>query len=146
MAEYRELLYMVREELLKTDKEYWMSLNTLYPHMKVLIKKHYQHKNLFILSTKKQELIIEILNSHNIRIEPERVIDSGKTRKLEIISDILNNSDTEYAVFIDDQIAHLTGIKNKKIEVYLAEWGYVKKEWFGGSVKTISKEQIMSFF
>lgn len=148
MEEYKESLYKVRNSLLEQEKDFWLSLNYLYPHMKLLLSKYYSHKNLYIISTKKQKLIIEILNSNNIKISPDRVYDSGKSRKLDIVSDIMEKTKVQDAVLIDDQIDHLSGNNNKRIEVYLAKWGYIKNEWLKKqeNIKILRKEKISDFF
>jgi hypothetical protein len=38
------------------------------------------------------------------------------------------------AIFIDDQISHLEQIKDERIAVYLATWGYIQPEWLTATV------------
>ncbi len=144
MARFKELLHNKRKKLLKTSKEYWLSLNRIYPHMKAIIGRYSTHKNLHILSTKKSDLILELLKSHNFEINANRVHYSCNKSKLDMILEILQNSEIKNAVFIDDQVDHLSGNNNNNINVYLAEWGYIKKERLlePKKVKTINIKQM----
>ncbi len=147
MAGYKELLYEKRWELLKTSKDYWLSLNKIYKHIIDILKNFSLHKNFHILSTKKTDLILEILKSGNFKINADRVHYSGKNRKLDIISELLKISEIKNAVIIDDQIDHLINNKNLNIDVYLAEWGYIRKEWLSEpkKVKTLNVDDMQSF-
>ncbi|MFP4384392.1 MAG: HAD family hydrolase [Spirochaetia bacterium] len=143
MAGYREAFYSVREFLLENHREFWISLNPLFECFIPGLKAAVREPEYTIISTKKSSFLAEILNSNNIRWPADRIIDSGKERKLSIIGTLL--TDTDRAVFIDDQIDHLLGNTDNRIKPKLAEWGYIKDEWLDQTeVDTIGKEELLS--
>ncbi len=143
MSGYREAFYSVREFLLENHREFWISLNPLFECFIPGLKAAVREPEYTIISTKKSSFVAEILNSNNIRWPADRIIDSGNERKLSIIGALL--TDTDRAVFIDDQIDHLLGNSDSRIEPKLAEWGYIKDEWLGQTeVETIGKEELLS--
>ena len=147
MRKYRERFYQGRENLLQSDREFWISLNRLYPHIEEPLKRLYMRDNIHIISTKRSDFIMEILNSRNIPFPINRIHFVDRSNKLELMEELLSVSRYERALFIDDQIDHLTGNTCDNLEVRLASWGYIKKSWLTntegiGVVRPIDMDQI----
>jgi phosphoglycolate phosphatase-like HAD superfamily hydrolase len=143
MSAYREAFYSAREYLLKNHRDYWISLNPLFECFIPGLKAAAGNTVYTIISTKKNTFIAEILDANEIRWPIERIIDSGKKRKLSIIGEYV--TDTDRTLFVDDQIDHLIGNSDPRIEPKLAEWGYIKDEWLKQTdVETISKEELLA--
>ncbi len=120
---FHEQFYDARRYLLENDREYWLSLNKLYPGIRSFLED--VRDRTAIITTKEVSFVLEILSFHGVAWEEERVICSGKRRKLDVIHEKLGPSTEDSALLIDDQIDHLIGEKDARIFVYLAEWGYV---------------------
>ncbi len=129
MVTYKEYFYRARQNLLDRDPAFWLSLNPVFPALTNALALNPGNKRLYILSTKRREYILRILEANRIVFTEENVIDSGSNNKAAIISDILNRSQSGQAYFIDDQISHLQGVTDSRITCYLAAWGYVQPEW-----------------
>ena len=128
---YRDSFYAARQELLRHQREYWLSLNRLYPHVAPCLGSWSSSSSLYILSTKRADFIVEILNSKNIPMAPQRVLSCAAKEKISTILRTLAQRGYERALFIDDQIDHLASdsARDPRIDCCLASWGYVQKQW-----------------
>ena len=137
VASFKSAMAATRNGFLKRDKEQWLALNRLYPHMQRLLSGG-DLANVRILSTKAAPLVCEILRAHHIPIPPTAVYhaasnpDGADARKLDMIAAHLDGAPGTRALFVEDQIDHLLGNSDRRIETFLADWGYVLPEWFTG--------------
>ena len=131
MARYREAFYAARRELLDDQRDYWINLNRLYPHMRPVLESLASSPRLYILSTKEARYIIEILTAKSIDMDPGRVLSCGAREKKATILDVLQRRQAERALLVDDQIDHLASdwARDPRIEGCLAAWGYVQQQW-----------------
>jgi len=131
VARFREAFYAARRDLLKNDRKFWIDLNRLYPHVEPRLQAWASSHACYILSTKRAEYIIEILESRGIHMDSDRVISCGAKQKKSTILRILDARECDRALFIDDQIDHLASewARDPRIAGCLASWGYVQKEW-----------------
>ncbi|MBN1799069.1 MAG: hypothetical protein JW822_10850 [Spirochaetales bacterium] len=129
MQFYKDVFYRARTEILTTDKTLWLSFNPLYLHMHEAMAKGAACENVYILSTKKPEFIIQILQAHSLSFNPARIIYSGQEEKLGIIHGVLEQEKKGRAYFVDDQISHLVPNPYPHIKAFLAAWGYIEKAW-----------------
>ena len=132
MQRFKTLFYEARSQLLDIDPDYWMSLNRIYPHMLDGLRAVSGSDLLYVISTKKAAFIARLLISNGVPFDTSRIIYSGSTRKLSIISSVLDTLKTlkhRKAVLVDDQIDHLLGNTDPRIQCLLATWGFIKKEW-----------------
>jgi hypothetical protein len=114
--------------------------------MEKAIRSRQGNKAMYILSTKKKEFIAEIFQGNVIQFPIENIIYSGSESKQSIISAKLDETESNAAVFIDDQISHLLNVTDSRIDVRLAEWGYIQSEWLSGrfSVPSITVDETVT--
>jgi len=136
MDEFHRQFYAIRTELLKKDKAFWLKLNRFFPEVKQPL--HSLTAPAWILTTKEASFAHEIIISQGFDWSLDKIICSGKERKVEIIENIIEKDQS--AVFIDDQIDHFTGRVDPRISCYLASWGYVKPEWLKEDVEVLTLE------
>ena len=129
MHRFQELFYAARSELLESDRQYWLRLNRIYTHMLDGMRDLSDSAPVFIISTKRIAYIDELLRAHGIGFDVARIIYSGASRKLSIISSVLDASACPQALFVDDQIDHFADNKDQRIDCRLATWGFVKPQW-----------------
>jgi phosphoglycolate phosphatase-like HAD superfamily hydrolase len=129
---YRELFYQARNDILLKDRSFWLSLNKIYPHVLEALGSLPPEAPVRILSTKKPQFIIEIVNHAGLRVSENRIHESGPEGKLPRVESLRKETGCEKAVFIEDQIDNIRGNSNPRVEVFLASWGYVKPEWLSG--------------
>jgi hypothetical protein len=127
MEHNKEAFYAARSGLLESDRPYWLSLNRVYPHVRGPLAVLAPRDDVFVLSTKKSEFIVEILAAGGVPMPLQRVIYTGSCAKADIVTGMMNRGDR--ALILDDQIDHLLACKDPRIEVSLALWGYIKADW-----------------
>jgi phosphoglycolate phosphatase-like HAD superfamily hydrolase len=128
---YRETFYAARRNILATDREYWIDLNKLYPHVVPCLQRWGCTPSLYVLSTKRAEFIVEILTAKGIPLDPRKVLSCEAREKKDTILHTLTEQGKERALFIDDQIDHLASSSSRdpRITGCLASWGYVQQQW-----------------
>ncbi|RPJ05133.1 MAG: HAD family hydrolase [Spirochaetaceae bacterium] len=142
MTRYKENFYKARTALLEKDRKAWLGLNPLFAHIERALLKQADNKQIYILSTKKKEFIAEIFEGNGIVFDMKRIIYSGSENKQDIITAELERAKAAGAVFIDDQISHLVGIRDARIRVFLASWGYVEESWLSGKEVPVMGEKM----
>lgn len=129
---YADALNRVRQELMAHDRDHWLRLNPLYPGMAALLRAA-DWETTSILSTKRPTYIAAILDFHAVAVPPQAILHAAAASKLEIVSMALNERQggraDGRAALVDDQLDHLIGNDDERIEVYLADWGYARPEW-----------------
>ena len=132
---YRKSFYAARTHILADDREYWIGLNRLYPHVVPCLKAWGCSPSLYILSTKRAEFIVEIMTAKGIRFDPKRVLSCEAREKKDTILRTLAALGREKALFVDDQIDHLASGSSgdPRITGCLAAWGYVQEGWLQDS-------------
>ena len=139
MARYRDEFYRARGELLESQRSWWLAMNRLYPGLQDILLRLRHVESVHILSTKKPEFIVEILKENGIMWPRDRIHDAEKRRKLPFISELMSANGAKRAVFVDDQLDHLSEEGYPEIERLLAAWGYVQSSWLmDGAVRVIT--------
>jgi phosphoglycolate phosphatase-like HAD superfamily hydrolase len=126
---FKELFYRARTDLLEKDRAAWLSLNTIYPHVRAALPRIHPGTLLYVLSTKKPQFVSETLDANGIAIPRHRVLYSHGEPKLATVEGLRKSTGSEEAVFVEDQIDAIRGNTNPRIRVYLAAWGYVQESW-----------------
>ncbi len=128
-AVFRELFYQERSEMLARDRDSWLAMNRVYPHMKRAFHVLGREAPVFVLSTKKPQFIAEILAANNIEMPPELILFSDGEPKLAATERLRAEGGYQGAILVEDQIDHLRGNENPRVRALLAAWGYVQEEW-----------------
>ena len=126
---FKELFYKARTDLLEKDRAAWLSLSTIYPHVRSTLSRPSADLSVYVLSTKKPQFVGEILDANGISIPRERVLYSHGEPKLAAVEALRETTGSDEAVFVEDQIDAIRGNTNPRIRVYLASWGYVQESW-----------------
>ncbi len=130
MELYTELFYRARDFLLANEFEYWLRLNTIFPHVVKPLRDMAKQENIHILSTKKAMYNEKILNFNGIKFPMKRIHYSSNADKISFIKHFLKqNPKYTYAILIDDQIDNILGNTEPRIKTYLALWGFIDKKW-----------------
>ena len=131
LQRFRELLQAARTRMRAKDREAWLALNRIYPHVLVSLARMPWDAPLYVLSTKNTSLIAEILSSNGIGVPAERIRFSSSDQKLPAVERLRVESGRARAIFVDDQRDHFAGDAGAPgaVDPYLASWGYVREEW-----------------
>ncbi|MGD0726923.1 MAG: hypothetical protein ABSB63_15335 [Spirochaetia bacterium] len=128
-AIFRELFYQERSEMLARDRDSWLALNRVYPHMRKALGLLGHGAPVFVLSTKKPQFIVEILTANQIELPRELILFSDAEPKLAATERLRAEGGFPGAILVEDQIDHLRGNENPRVRALLATWGYVQEEW-----------------
>lgn len=140
---FKTLFYRARTYYLKEQPYYWFSLNPIYGHLKSKLSFLGASPHFYILSTKKADFILAILKNNGITMNRENIIYSAAQQKLSLIGAMLDKKNAaSRALLLDDQIEHLSGNRDPRIQTFLCLWGYIKEEWSMGNkdVKPLTTE------
>ena len=148
MLRYRRQIYAVRERLLRDDREAWLRLNRVFSHVRELLDALAADRSCYILSTKKEQFILEILAAAGICWPPERAICSEQRPKLSIIQEILAERGDSVAHYVEDQPDHFPDPEARRtlpftLHCYLAQWGYVQRQWLSDDAATRSAYRVI---
>lgn len=128
LARYADMLNCVRQDLMAHDRAHWLRLNPLYPDVADLLRSA-DWETTWILSTKRPEYIEAILAFHQVPVPSNAILHAANATKLDMVVSSLDDHRDERAALVDDQLDHLIGNGDPRVEVYLAAWGYAKPEW-----------------
>ena len=135
MDEFHRRFYGSRSGLLESDRDYWLGLHRIYRGIYDALRA--VADTAWILTTKEVSFVHEILLHNEIRWNPERIICSGKERKLGVIAGLLGDGQ---ALFVDDQIDHFSGNTDGRVSCFLAAWGYVQPGWLKENVPVLTMQ------
>jgi phosphoglycolate phosphatase-like HAD superfamily hydrolase len=130
---FKDLFYQARSSLMDRNRQAWLAMNRIYPHVASAISRLAPTVPLFILSTKRPQFVRETLAANGIPVPEDRVLYSEAEPKLSMIEKLLHSWSASRAVFVEDQIDAIRANTNPSIQAYLASWGYVQKSWMEGT-------------
>ncbi len=140
MERFMHLFYEARASLLKADRDGWLRMNRIYPHVAAGIAGLPAGAVLCVLSTKRPPFIAEILGAQGIALPQERIIHSEGEPKLAAVERLRMQGGFERAIFVEDQIDAISDNTNPRIMPYLATWGYVQAEWLRAHVALLTPD------
>ena len=148
LREWRDLLYVVREKLTAHDMRRFLQLHALYPGIEELARTLSAVENVYILSTKREDIISLILGNRAIDWPVERIISVDTKGKIDAIQ--THRGANHYSVFfVDDHLPHILNKREsieRNIDCYLADWGYTLPEWRrNNAYQHINSEHLLAY-
>ncbi|MFP4550846.1 MAG: HAD family hydrolase, partial [Spirochaetales bacterium] len=128
MATYRALLYTVRDQLVQQSLEKWRALHTAYAGIPERLRVLARDPSVWIVSTKRQEFIVRVLEGWGIRWPVDRISMPVSKSKMQIVESIVTAKKMTQALFVDDHEDDLECRPEAPIECRLAAWGHVAPE------------------
>lgn len=130
LLEYQDAFYTERDFLQQHEKDLWLRLNPLFEGMADLLRRQPSFEGMQILTTKRQQDVLEIFAYQGIAFPAEQITyvkAAGKSQKLIEILQAHNAAFAE-SVYIEDQVEFLIQSITPGIGSYLVAWGYVSDE------------------
>ena len=119
-----EFLFFQTRRFNQSNIKDWLQLHTLTDFGRTLVSKSLDHH--YIITTKDKRSVDLLLKYFDIH--PKKIYDREFYEKMDskgnIISDFLNSTDFDKAVFIDDSIDHLKSVNDNRVDCYFGDWGY----------------------
>ena len=149
-----------RDDFIAEEFETWLDLNPIFPGIEKAFQKLHASKfeldNFFIITTKQERFVMEILKHKNLMMIPKKENLYGLENKIGSKADILlyltknRLKDGQTIHFIEDRVETLVKIADtpglEKVNLYLVDWGYTTSEQKqvaknNERIKIIGKEQ-----
>lgn len=130
---YGDCFFEARKSLKEKNKDKWLSLHHIYVGIVELFKKVQTKLNVYIVTGKDRESVVDFLNYFNIEFNINKIYDKKIARnKLIALEEIAKKEKVSHSeiIFLDDNITHLVKPYNAGFDVILADWGYGQKEHF----------------
>ena len=123
---FEEVFFMEREKLKKKCFSKWLDLNKPYPIVQKMINLKLNYQNVFIVSTKDKQTIIDILKKYDgFNISDDHIYGHDDYKKYQNKSAIIKKKilTKERLIFIDDSDKHFEGFGNDtpQVETILVE-------------------------
>ena len=127
---FEEKLFFTRSIYKDHSFANWIEMNPLTDFGKTLVGK--DNLNIYIVTTKNKEAAEAILNHYDISVSGiyanSEIKSEGSKGKL--ISRVMNSSNEEQALFVDDAVEHLDTVDDKRVKCCFADWGYGKNNGY----------------
>jgi phosphoglycolate phosphatase-like HAD superfamily hydrolase len=130
LPQYQQAFYAERDFLRQHHRRLWLQLNPLFSEVGRALATHSSFEHIFILTTKRQPDVVDILEYHGIDFPFEQihsVKSDGKMKRLQQIMQSAGAAPAETG-YIEDQIDYLLSAAPLGVNVRLADWGYVSAE------------------
>jgi phosphoglycolate phosphatase-like HAD superfamily hydrolase len=130
LATYQQAFYAERDYLQRHAKAVWLSLNPLFDGIGEALRQQNSFKSVWILTTKRQQDVLEIFHYQGISFPADQVIYIQAAAKSKKLLEILRTNGVvpSESVYIEDQIDFLVEAQKHGIGSYLVAWGYVSAE------------------
>ncbi|MEE8441204.1 MAG: hypothetical protein V3S41_05735 [Spirochaetia bacterium] len=124
LATFDSLLHAVREDLIANNPDYWLPLHRPFGSLAGPLRAAARSPSVWIVSTKRPELIGRILHYWQIDWVAGRIVFPVRRTKIDAIKSIMRRYGHSRGVFVDDQQDHLRCEPGIGLECRLAEWAH----------------------
>ena len=130
LPQYQQAFYTERDFLRQHHRQLWLQLNPLFPEVQRALSARRSFDPIYILTTKRQTDVVEILEYHGITFPVEQIHAVASDEKMERLQQIMQAEQVPAAdtVYIEDQVDYLLSAAPLGVDVHLADWGYVSSE------------------
>ena len=148
---FAESFYILRSKLKENHFSQWILLNPIYKQIKSFLIDIVDINNLFIVTAKDTDSVLNILHANNIEINRKHIYGREMSlNKVKLFNKIIKETEIEpqNIFYIEDKISHLIKVRTMGINGYLATWGYnspsAKDEAILNDITPISLSEIPS--
>jgi phosphoglycolate phosphatase-like HAD superfamily hydrolase len=131
IAELKSALTQTRNEWLKTDQADWLAKNPLFDHIADSLRYlvNCSEHICYIVTTKSEKFVYEILNAKDIYLEDEFVFGLDQPlNKQQVLQKLSKKHLDSNIIFVEDRLETLLNILDNThlshIDLQLATWGY----------------------
>lgn len=118
-----------RDDWVKTDLAQWIQMNPLYQDVVEKIKKLAEAQNCYVVTTKQERFVKQILTANKIQLDESRIYGMEKKMSKEnILKRLIQQYPDKTILFLEDRLPALLAVKEngylESILLNLADWGY----------------------
>lgn len=127
--EFHERFYDVRAEMIKNNKDEWLKLHKIYPHIIEAIKNVKKEYDIFLASARNMASILELLQYFECAdiFDKQNIISkelsADKAKQMNYISKNFNIP-LNKILFIEDMVQNALSTKSIGVNVAVVAWGY----------------------
>ncbi len=124
-----ESIFFQKRLFYKNNIEKWLEMHKLTKFGKT-IQQIEDYTDYFIITTKDIDSVRLLCDHFSIKIKNIFSKDDYNSfgSKGKIISNFIDNSKYQSAIFIDDSVKHLDSVKDDRVKLFFADWGYDIKD------------------
>jgi phosphoglycolate phosphatase-like HAD superfamily hydrolase len=133
LEKFGKCFFNARKELKDKNYNHWLALHHIYDGIIEFFKFIQLNYNVYIVTGKDKESVIDFLNFFDIEFDFNKIYDKNIAKnKLLGLEDISKKEklDNSKITLLDDNIMHLLLPKQNGFKVILANWGYGFEEHF----------------
>jgi phosphoglycolate phosphatase-like HAD superfamily hydrolase len=129
----KQLFGETRDIWIKRDLNEWVDMNPLFPGVADKLRKLEQQAYWYIVTTKQERFVTQILQANGINLANDRIFGLGRNiNKVEVLTELLAKHSQAEIYFIEDRLPTLVNVLGAKwlesIKLFLADWGYNTKQ------------------
>jgi len=130
LLRYQQAFYAERDYLQQHEKTIWLGINPLFEGMKGALQACGSFDSTYILTTKRQQDVVEIFDYQNIPFPADHILYRKAAEKSQKLLEMIGEHGVafEETIYVEDQVDFLVASGHHNIRSYLAEWGYVSEE------------------
>ena len=130
--ELKKLFGQARDQWIAKNRDEWLSMNPLFDGIANALKR-LENKIWYIITTKQQRFVSQILQANNISLDKAYIYGMEKQQsKQQSLQAIQKQQANNKIIFIEDRLATLTAIQENPtlndITLQLVSWGYNTEE------------------
>lgn len=126
-SQLKELFGSTRDHWIANHAEEWLEMNPLFDGIADKLQQ-IDSKNCFIITTKQERFVHQILAANDIVLPKEQVFGLDRNMTKREVLDLLQQQSDKTILFVEDRLPTLINIKNdsklQAIQLFFADWGY----------------------
>ncbi len=129
IEDLKSLFGETRDTWIKNDLVDWVKMNPLFTDIARKLQKLNVQSTWYIITTKQERFVEQILKANAIELEPERIFGLDRNmNKVELLKKLLKVHPNKKIVFVEDRLPTLLNVLKTpelaSIELIFALWGY----------------------
>lgn len=129
ITELKRLFGEVRDQWIEASPTEWCRMNPLFPGVAEKLNGLADRSICYIVTTKQERFVSQILAANHIRIPAERIFGLDRNmNKEEVLAGLVNQHPEQIIHFVEDRLPTLLKIlrndKLRTIKLFFADWGY----------------------
>ncbi len=129
ITELKNLFSATRDAWIRDFLDEWLQMNPLFPGVQQKLQRLVAECTWYILTTKQERFVLEILQAHQLVIPKQRLFGlDANIPKTQVLTNLLEQHPGSPILFVEDRLEALIKVKDdpqlQGIQLQLADWGY----------------------
>ena len=125
----KKLFGTTRDAWIENDLDTWLAMNPLFPGMVEKLNQLSQQGIWYILTTKQERFVTQILNANQIMLPEQRIFGMDRNRdKDDVLISLVSDHPEATFLFVEDRLPALLSVKHNQqlqgVGLQLVSWGF----------------------